>query len=151
MEPAVGTVINQLAPSRTLFGVQQQITTSGSGVVIDPSGHILTNNNVVEGGLRLEIILADGSSQPATLVGLDPFADLALIQVQSDLPTPAERGNSNSIKPGCYRLAPGRFQEHCHSWRGERQGTHAGREGRARQARFELTPRLFFHTPKHSF
>jgi 2-alkenal reductase len=97
---AVVTVINHLPPRRTLFGVQQNATSSGSGVIIDADGHIVTNNHVVENAERLEIILADGSSEPATLVGLDPFADLAVIQVQADLSAPAEWGNSDSIKPG---------------------------------------------------
>lgn len=98
--PAVVTVINHLPPRRTLFGVQQNATASGSGVIIDANGHIVTNNHVVENAERLEIILAAGSSQPATLVGLDPFADLAVIQVKADLPAPTEWGNSDSIKPG---------------------------------------------------
>jgi 2-alkenal reductase len=98
--PAVVTVINHLPPRRTLFGLQQGATSTGSGVIIDSDGHIVTNNHVVEGAESLEIILADGSSLPAELVGVDSFADLTLIKVAGDIPEPAVWGNSDSLKPG---------------------------------------------------
>jgi 2-alkenal reductase len=98
--PAVVTVINRLPPRRTLFGIQQGGTSTGSGVIIASDGHIVTNNHVVEGAESLEIILADGSSIPAELVGVDSFADLAVIKADGDLPDPAAWGNSDSLKPG---------------------------------------------------
>lgn len=98
--PAVVTVINRLPPRRTLFGIQQGGTSTGSGVIIASDGHIVTNNHVVEGAESLEIILADGRSIPAELVGVDSFADLAVIKADGDLPDPAAWGNSDSLKPG---------------------------------------------------
>jgi serine protease Do len=98
--PAVVTVINRMPPRRTLFGIQQSATATGSGVIIDSDGYIVTNNHVVEGAESLEIILADGSSLVADLIGVDSFADLAVLEVQGDLPEPAAWGNSDSLKPG---------------------------------------------------
>jgi 2-alkenal reductase len=75
-------------------------TASGSGVIISPEGYIVTNNHVVEGAERLEVILANGSTLPARLVGVDPFADLAVVQADLQSPTVAPWGNSDALKPG---------------------------------------------------
>ncbi len=60
---------------------------TGSGAVIDRSGHILTNFHVIEGARRLEVTLADGSKWPARPVGADPSNDLAVIKTDA----PAEK------------------------------------------------------------
>jgi putative serine protease PepD len=60
---------------------------TGSGAVIDRSGHILTNFHVIDGARRLEVTLADGSKWPARPVGGDPSNDLAVIKVDA----PAEK------------------------------------------------------------
>jgi putative serine protease PepD len=57
---------------------------TGSGEVIDSSGHVLTNNHVIAtaaNGGRIEVIFNDGSSQTARLVGRDSQTDLAVLQV----------------------------------------------------------------------
>ena len=57
---------------------------SGSGIVIDESGLILTNNHVVEGaadGGSLSVAFQDGTSTSAEIVGRDPSADIAVIRV----------------------------------------------------------------------
>ena len=53
----------------------------GSGVVIDRSGHILTNNHVVAGATGLTVTLADGRTYAATVRGTDPSTDLAVVTV----------------------------------------------------------------------
>jgi S1-C subfamily serine protease len=60
---------------------------TGSGAIIDRSGHILTNYHVIEGARRLEVTLADGSKWPARAVGADPSNDLAVIKIDA----PAEK------------------------------------------------------------
>jgi putative serine protease PepD len=60
---------------------------TGSGAIIDRSGHILTNFHVIEGARRLEVTLADGSKWPARPVGADPSNDLAVIKTDA----PAEK------------------------------------------------------------
>ena len=66
--------------------VQINVTTAqgaaiGSGVIIDAQGHIITNNHVVSGGQSYNVVLFDGTSLPATLVGADAADDLAVIKI----------------------------------------------------------------------
>ncbi len=89
--PAVVTVVN------TLGGGGQA---SGSGVIISPDGHILTNNHVVEGARQLEVIFPDGQSVVAQLIGTDPFADVAVIKIDGPVPAYADLGNSDTLSPG---------------------------------------------------
>ncbi len=56
----------------------------GTGFVLDNEGHIMTNNHVVDGATEIEISFRDGTLAAATVVGLDPDSDLAVLQV--DLP-----------------------------------------------------------------
>jgi S1-C subfamily serine protease len=56
---------------------------TGSGAIIDRSGHVLTNFHVVDGARRLEVTLADGSKWPAQPVGADPSNDLAVIKIDA--------------------------------------------------------------------
>src|SRR5512135_3575683 len=56
---------------------------SGSGSIIDTTGHILTNHHVVAEAQKLEVTLGDGSKWPATLVGSDPDNDLAVIKIDA--------------------------------------------------------------------
>lgn len=104
VQPAVVTVINTMPPQRTFgfFGqsTTQQPTSSGSGVIISPQGYIVTNNHVVDGYQSLEVIYADGSRAPATLVGTDQYADVAVIKVEGAVPAVAQLGDSNSLRIG---------------------------------------------------
>ena len=56
----------------------------GSGFVYDTNGHIVTNNHVIENAANIVVTFPDGSQQAATVVGADPGADLAVIQLQGD-------------------------------------------------------------------
>src|SRR5437660_341359 len=53
------------------FGFSETREGSGSGSVVDKNGHILTNNHVVENGRRIDVLLYDGSSHEAKLIGTD--------------------------------------------------------------------------------
>ena len=55
----------------------------GSGFVYDSSGHVVTNDHVVDGASSIEVKFPNGSSYPATLVGNDPSTDLAVIKVDA--------------------------------------------------------------------
>ncbi len=53
----------------------------GSGFIYDDKGHIVTNNHVVDGATRVTVVYYDGQEAAATVVGTDPFSDLAVIKV----------------------------------------------------------------------
>ena len=60
---------------------------SGSGVVISPDGFIITNHHVIDGASTLKVIMSDGLSYPAELIGSDPLMDIAVLKVDAgDLP-----------------------------------------------------------------
>jgi putative serine protease PepD len=74
----------------------------GSGWVYDTDGHVITNQHVVEGASSVRVMLEDGESYPATVVGSDPSTDLAVIKVDApaDKLVPLEVGDSNAIEVG---------------------------------------------------
>ncbi len=81
---------------------------SGSGVIISPEGHALTNSHVVHGAAGVEVTLAEGKTVLADLVGDDPATDLALLRVP--LPpglVPAALGDSNALRVGDFVIAVG--------------------------------------------
>jgi putative serine protease PepD len=65
---------------RDWFGAEER-EGAGSGSVIDEQGHILTNYHVVEGARRLSVHFGSGRNYAATVVGLDPDTDLAVIKL----------------------------------------------------------------------
>jgi 2-alkenal reductase len=98
--PAVVTVIGIIPGQQTFFGFTGDQTVSGSGVFISDQGYILTNNHVVEGTREVSIVLADGSEQPATVVGTDLYSDIAVLKTDGRVPAVATLGNSAALEPG---------------------------------------------------
>ncbi len=83
---------------------------SGSGIVLDKDGHILTNNHVVSLGSEetITVNFNDGSTVKATVVGTDPVTDLAVIKVPgSDELVPAAIGKSADLRVGQSAVAVG--------------------------------------------
>lgn len=79
----------------------------GSGVIVSPSGYILTNNHVIEGADEIEVTLNDGRHVPAKIIGTDPDSDLAVLKITLDkLPT-IVLGNSDELQVGDQVLAIG--------------------------------------------
>ena len=98
--PAVVTVVGTIPGQVTFFGRTSDETVSGSGIFISTDGYLLTNNHVVEGTSQVAIILSDGSQQQVTIVGTDPFADLAVLKAKGAAPATAALGNSDVLNPG---------------------------------------------------
>ncbi|HOB79400.1 trypsin-like peptidase domain-containing protein [Ornithinibacter sp.] len=81
----------------------------GSGVIIDSSGHVLTNNHVVAGAQELTVTTSDGRTFAAEIRGTDPSTDLAVITITgnpSNL-TPIAVGDSDAIAVGDPVMAVG--------------------------------------------
>ena len=83
----------------------------GSGVIVDPKGYIITNNHVVDKADRIRVNLMgdpETVTYPATVVGVDPETDLAVIKIDAKKPLPAARlGNSDAMNVGDWVLAIG--------------------------------------------
>ncbi len=80
----------------------------GSGLIIDPSGVILTNAHVVRDGREITVRLHDGREYKATKVHSDPKADLAVLRIEgADNLTAAKLGNSDEAEVGDWVLALG--------------------------------------------
>jgi S1-C subfamily serine protease len=81
----------------------------GSGFVWDDTGHIVTNNHVVEGAQKIMILFADDTAVEAELVGVDPDSDLAVLRV--DVPKshlrPVRLGDSMDLQVGELAIAIG--------------------------------------------
>ncbi len=81
----------------------------GSGVIISPSGYILTNNHVVEGADLIKVQLSDESEYVGTIVGTDKPSDIAVIKIKAvtaKLPT-LPLGDSDKLRIGEWVLAVG--------------------------------------------
>jgi serine protease Do len=79
----------------------------GSGVIISEDGYIVTNNHVVDGADKLEVLFNDNSSYDAKIIGTDEASDLALIKVDAKDMTPITFGDSETVKIGEWVLAVG--------------------------------------------
>ncbi|MEP0848507.1 MAG: trypsin-like peptidase domain-containing protein [Phycisphaerae bacterium] len=87
--------------------IERMHQASGSGIVLDEQGHILTNNHVVEGRSDIQVTLHDEREFPAQLVGADPKSDLAVLKIDAaDLHT-LPFADSDRAEVGDWVLAVG--------------------------------------------
>ncbi|MCB0196074.1 MAG: trypsin-like peptidase domain-containing protein [Anaerolineae bacterium] len=95
--PAVVTVLTQSG-----FGGG-----SGSGFFISQEGHVVTNNHVVEGSRTIMIVYAKGGTAEATIVGLAPEFDLAVLKVDGPVPGVLAWGDASELPLGGSVIAIG--------------------------------------------
>jgi len=97
------------APFRHLFSDQPNVQRGeGSGFIISEDGLVLTNAHVVFEADRIQVLLRDGKSAPATVLGLDQSMDIALLQLTGNQKWPhVDLGSSGSLKVGDWVLAMG--------------------------------------------
>jgi serine protease Do len=80
----------------------------GTGMLMDAQGHILTNHHVAGGATQIEVLLANGHTYPARLVGTDPKTDLAVIKIDAKEALPSVTfGDSDAIGVGEWVVAIG--------------------------------------------
>ncbi len=80
----------------------------GSGFIFSEDGYIITNNHVVERATDIKVILQNGDSYPAKIIGTDPKSDLAVLKIEPKTKLPAVRfGNSDRLEIGDWVLAIG--------------------------------------------
>jgi serine protease Do len=98
--PAVVTIVGKLPDRITPSGKISGEIVSGSGVIVSADGMILTNNHVIEGVESIIVTLANDQNVSATIVGSDPYTDLAILKAQGNMPAVATLGNSDVLRPG---------------------------------------------------
>ena len=87
---------------------RREIQTSlGSGVLISKQGYVLTNNHVIEGADEIQVLLADGRSAHATVVGTDADTDVAVLHIDVDNLPAIVIGDSKRLRVGDVALAIG--------------------------------------------
>jgi serine protease Do len=95
-------------PQRAPGKFKREMRGLGTGMITDAQGHILTNNHVVGGASKVQVLLADGSRFEARVVGTDPKTDLAVVRIDAKRALPHVKfGNSDAVEVGEWVVAIG--------------------------------------------
>jgi S1-C subfamily serine protease len=116
--PSIADVVTQARPSVVAIAVSvpqigffgsrlRNTVRSGSGVIFHESGYIITNNHVVENAEKIQVTMDDGRIFDATLVGLYPTTDLAVIDIEGENFVAAQIGKSEALRIGDWVIAIG--------------------------------------------
>lgn len=114
--PSVVSINTVTAPDREallrqFFGLSQgpvrPLTQVGSGMIVSPAGHIVTNWHVVKGASQVSVQLCDGRTLSANLVGADPGSDIAVLKIEDMGLVPIQFGDSDKVRVGQMVFAVG--------------------------------------------
>jgi S1-C subfamily serine protease len=100
----VAQVASQVGPSVVQVNREDGV---GSGVIYREDGYIITNNHVVEGASDVSVAFADGTSEPADVVGRDPDTEIAVVRVDRDDLPAASFNESEDLVVGQLAVAIG--------------------------------------------
>ncbi|GIV37877.1 MAG: serine protease [Cyclobacteriaceae bacterium] len=89
------------------YRYQPPMRSSGSGVLLTPNGYLVTNNHVIEGASRIEVVMYNNARYYAKVIGVDPSTDLALLKIKGENLPFLCFGNSDLLEPGDWVLAVG--------------------------------------------
>ncbi len=117
-EDMITKVVEKVAPSvvsivtstnaQGIFGAAEQ-EAAGTGIIMSKDGYILTNNHVVNGASKVQVVTTDGTTyEGVKVIGSDPLNDVAYLKINgvSNL-TPAEIGDSSTVRVGQQVIAIG--------------------------------------------
>ncbi len=97
VEQAAQSVVGIVTESYSSFSSGS----TGTGIVMDARGYIITNNHVIDGGDNITVVMPDSSNYPAYLIGADPQTDIAVLKVEAQKVLPAASfGNSDTLRIG---------------------------------------------------
>lgn len=105
---SVANIATRIGNERFLFR-NSSTEDAGSGFVIDSKGHIMTNNHVIEGAVRILVTLYNGETFDARPVGVDPINDIAILKIDAR-PTdlfPVQLADSSALRVGMKVFAIG--------------------------------------------
>ncbi len=106
VRPAVVSIVARTV-SRDRFGRQSTGFGSGTGVIFDESGLVLTNNHVIEGGLKITVTQDDGTQVEAEIIGADRLSDLAVLRLPGDGYPSLPLRENGSLRAGDWVIAIG--------------------------------------------
>ena len=103
------TEIEDVSPEfKRFFGKDDQQEALGSGFIIDETGHILTNNHVINDADSINVTLWNNTQAQARVIGKDDKTDIALIKIETAQNlTPIKFGDSDKVRVGDWILAIG--------------------------------------------
>ena len=106
---SVVNITTRTVRSEGLFGFRSDAEGSGSGVVMDSRGHVLTSYHVIEDAHQVKVTLFNGKTFEATLVGADPINDSAVIRINAphEVLFPIRMGDSGTLRVGMKVFAIG--------------------------------------------
>jgi serine protease Do len=114
--PSVVSINTVTAPDREalvrqFFGLSRGPVTPlsqvGSGMIVSPEGHIVTNWHVVKGASQVSVQLSDGRTLQARLAGADPRSDIAVLKTDAEGLIPIAFGDSEKVRVGQMVFAVG--------------------------------------------
>ena len=106
VRPAVVSIVARTV-SRDRFGRQSTGFGKGTGVIFDESGLVLTNNHVIEGGLKITVTQDDGTQVEAEIIGADLLSDLAVLRLPGDGYPSLPLRENGSLRAGDWVIAIG--------------------------------------------
>lgn len=106
--PAVVGITNLGMAYNHFYGTTSlQERSTGSGVIIDSSGYVVTNNHVIENAVEIKVTLEDGEEFPAEVIGTDPGTDLAVLKIDRDGLPSVKFSDSGNLRVGELAIAIG--------------------------------------------
>lgn len=103
----VGPTVVGINNNVRTWGGGEALRGSGSGIIFDKNGYIVTNEHVIEGATSVTVTLSGGRKVPAKIIGADAKTDLAVLKVDAkDLPV-AKFGDSSKVRVGDTSIAIG--------------------------------------------
>ena len=106
-KPSEKTASNRQTPQRRQPGQGDTESGSGSGFIISSDGYIITNNHVVAGASKINVLLPDSREYEATLIGRDPDTDIAVLKIYAGSLKAIRFANSKNLQVGQIAIAIG--------------------------------------------
>ncbi|MBC8281259.1 MAG: trypsin-like peptidase domain-containing protein [Chloroflexi bacterium] len=106
VRPSVVSIVAQII-TQDQFGRRASSFGSGTGVIFDDSGLVLTNNHVIENGIQIIVTLDDGTQVEAEIVGADRLSDLAVLRLPGDDYPALPITQNGSLRAGDWVIAIG--------------------------------------------